>query len=216
MLRLSSLLAAGLILSAIGGPTAGAVDTCRWVVDPLGDMAGSGTPVDDALYEPQLDLVEASIVSSRRSVQISIRVADLGVGEEVPPVHDRIYSVVLTIDRQRVVVVATERKGVFAAHVESAADGAVGAGGPPEQPAAVAVHRRADRLTIDAPLSSLAAFLDVRPRSIVEKAALVTSRDMRPEYPLFGAPIVSARPDADEAATSRTSYTFGDRDCVRY
>lgn len=199
----------------VGGTSTGATTTCRWVVDPTGDAASSATPAGAALPEPQLDLVEASIASAAKSLQVSVRVADLGDGEEASPTHDRLYSAVLTLDGSRVVLAAVERDGVFTAQVESAADGAVGAGSPPPQPATVSVNRRADSIVITAPLSSLSQFVDVRPRSVVQSATLVTSRDVTPRYPLFGAPIVSARPDVDDAVTDRTTYTLGDRHCRR-
>lgn len=213
--RLSIILAVGCAWAVVGDPSAGAATACRWVVDPTGDATGSATPGGAALPEPQLDLVEAGIASAAKSLQVSVRVADLGDGEDASPTHDRLYSAVLTLDGSRVVLAAVERDGVFSAQVESAADGAVGAGSPPPQPATVSVNRRADSIVIAAPLSSLSQFVNVRPRSVVQSATLVTSREVTPRYPLFGAPIVSARPDVDDAVTDRTTYTLGDRQCRR-
>lgn len=215
MRRRAALIALGVAWSIVTGPSAGAGAACRWVVDPRGDALGAGSPAAQAAEEPQLDLLEAHISSSRTSLQLSVRVADLGVGEESALVHDRIYSTILTVADSRVVLVAAERRGVFSAHVESAADGGVGTGSPPPQPATVSVQRRADTLVIDAPFTSLARFVQLSPRAVVQRATLVASREVAPTYPVLGAPVVSARPDADDARTDRTTYTLGDRSCRR-
>lgn len=177
-------------------------------------MVADAPPSSD-VSEAQLDVIGADIGTVGSAIRVTLRLADLGTGEVPPGGYARLYSVVLTVGDERVVLVARESEDgtQVSGHVEDAANGAIGAGAPPPQPATASVNRRSDTVAVLAPFSSLRVFLPFGIGAEIARGTVVTARDVTPRYPLTTAPIVSARPDVDEATTMKATYRVGDRSC---